>query len=100
MFDPYAHLDLAGRWRPSAHPVCFENPNSLRFFLSPYVNTASPYTSPKSTDGFNLVRLLETTLRPVATHTDRFESCPYWSSMIVGVIKSLYTCFRLYILLF
>ena len=56
MFDPYAHLDLAGRQRPSAHPVCFENPNSLGFFLSPYVNTASPYTSPK---------------------TDRKSTCPF-----------------------
>ena len=72
MFDPYAHLDLAGRWRPSAHPVCFENPNSLGFFLSPYVNTVSPHTSPKFTDRRSISSITGSALQsePVLIRTD------------------------------
>ena len=91
MFDPYAHLDFAGRQAPSGHPVYFENPNSLEFFLSPYVNTASPFTSPK-TDGKSTCPSEKRAACQgpwITDHsiTDRFETRPYWSNSVVGVIK-------------
>jgi len=87
MFDPYAHLDLAGRWRPSAHPIYLENPNSLGFFLSPYVNTASPYTSPKYTDRPSISSILGRRFGLDHFWYGRFRSGPYWSKVVVGVIK-------------
>ena len=71
--------------RPLGHLVWAENPKCLRIFLSPYVNTASPFTSPEM-DGQSRFSSILACRVPVrldrgSFSTDRFEvvhTCLKW----------------------